>query len=264
MSHRTSPFSLQQVGTGTARFPSGGAMPSLTDAAVDPYTKTRVPKETQVECLQFWPQEKGPFPGLVLLHEWWGLNSQIKELANRLACEGYGVIIPNLYGRLGGMVTANAEVAGALMERTDETALLQDINSCCEFLNTHDFLKRNIHGVIGFGMGGSLAMRFACQRKRLRAAVVFYGKIVSPQEVLKDLHCPLLYHQAAPDAWATQEDVDQLRATATRYGKRVEVRSYAGAPHAFCDETRETYRKEAATEAWDATVEFLKTCLQDT
>ncbi len=260
MSERTAPFTLQQIGTGTARFPSGGAMPSPTDIAVDPYMKTRIPKETQVDCLQFWPQEKGPFPGIVLLHEWWGLNAQIKNLGNRLACEGYGVIIPNLYGRLGGMVTASAEVAAALMAKNSEAALLQDINSCCEFLNTRDYLKRNIHGVIGFGMGGSLAMRFACQRKRLRAAVAFYGRMVTPPEVLKDLYSPLLYHQAGLDEWATQQDIDQLRAAAAQYGKRVDIRTYADAPHAFCDETRQTYRKEAATEAWETTVEFLKTC----
>lgn len=264
MSERTPPFTLQQIGTGTARFPSGAAIPTIMDAAVDPYIKTRVPKEVQVECLQFWPQEKGSYPGIVLLHEWWGLNAQIKDLGSRLACEGYGVIIPNLYGRLGGMVTASADAAAALMARNNDAALLQDINSCCEFLNTRECLKRNVHGVIGFGMGGSLAMRFACQRKRLRAAVAFYGKMMTPPDLLKDLYCPLLYHQAGRDEWATQQDVDQLRAAAAQYGKRVDIRTYAHAPHAFCNETRtETYRKEAATEAWNATVDFFKTCLQD-
>ena len=166
----TAPFTLQQVGTGTSRFPSGVALPTLTDASVDPYIKTRPIKTVQVECIEFWPQEKGPYPGIVLLHEWWGLNSQIKDLGARLACEGYGVIIPNLYGRIGGMVTGNAEVAEALMGKLDESLALQDINSCCEFLNTREFIKRNIHGVVGFGMGGTLAMKFACQRKRLKGS----------------------------------------------------------------------------------------------
>lgn len=265
MSDRTPPFTMQLIGTGSARFSSGVAIPSASDVAVDPYMKTRMPKEVQIDCLQFWPQEKGPFPGLVLLHEWWGLNSQIKDLGGRLACEGYGVLIPNLYGRLGGMVTGNAEVAEALMAKNNDVALLQDINSCCEFLNTRDYLKRQIHGVIGYGMGGSLAIRFACHRKRLRAAVAFYGKMVSPPEVLKSLYCPLLYHRGDQDEWATQQDVDQLHETALKYGKRVDIRSYANAPHAFCDETKQkTYQKEATTEAWEATVAFLKTCFQGT
>ena len=171
MTSTIAPFSLDQIGTGTARFPSGVAIPTLTDAAADPYIQTRVSKHVQVDCIQFWPQEKGLYPGLILLHEAWGLTAQIKDLGARLACEGYGVIIPNLYGRLGGMVTANAEVADALMGKLNESLVLQDINSCCEFLNTRDHIKQNIHGVIGYGMGGSYALRFACQRKRLRAAV---------------------------------------------------------------------------------------------
>jgi carboxymethylenebutenolidase len=260
MSERRAPFTLQQIGTGTARFPSGVAIPTVTDAAVDPYIKTRIPKETQVECLQFWPQEKGSYPGIVLLHDWWGLNSQIKDLGNRLACEGYGVIIPNLYGRQGGMVTANLEVAQALMGRMNQEAVLQDINSCCEFLNTRDYIKRNIHAVVGYGLGGSLALRFACRRKRLRAAVAFYGKVLETT-ALKDLYCPVLYHQAGKDEWAQEEDAARLRTAGTEYGKKIRVQVYPDASHAFCDETRrDSYHQRAAAQAWDATADFLRTC----
>ncbi len=260
---RVPPFTLQQIGTGTARFPSGVAIPTLTDAMVDPYIKTRMPKEVQVECIQFWPQQKGPYPGLVLLHESWGLNVQIKDLGARLAAEGYGVIIPNLYGRLGGTVTANAEVAAALMDKINPALVLQDINSCCEFLNTQDHVKRNIHGVVGFGMGGSLALQFATQRKRLRAAVAFYGKVPQPPTLLKDLTCPVLYHQAGQDDWATQEDADQLRAAAAEHHKRVEIRTYPDASHAFCNEMRkDVYRPDDAAQAWEATALFLQSCFQ--
>jgi carboxymethylenebutenolidase len=259
----TAPFTLQQIGTGTCRFPSGTAIPTITDAAVDPYVKTRVSKEVQVEAIQFWPQEKGTYPGIVLLHEWWGLNSQIKDLGARLACEGYGVIIPNLYARLGGMVTANAEVAEALMARLPEAPILQDINSCCEYLNTRDYIKRNIHGVVGFGMGGTFALRFACQRKRLRGAVSYYGRMIRPETLLKDLMCPVLYHQAGRDSWVPVEDVDRLRATAAELGKRIEIRAYPEAPHAFSNETRpESFRPDADAKAWTATAAFLKTYLQ--
>src|SRR5262245_16152686 len=263
MTSALAPFTLQQIGTDTARFPSGAAIPTPTDSAVDPYIRTRVSKDVQVECIQFWPQEKGTYPGLILLHEWWGLNSQIKDLAARLACEGYGVIIPNLYARLGGMVTANADVAAALMDKLPEPLVLQDINSCCEFLNTRDYIKRNIHGVVGFGMGGTFALRFASQRKRLRAAVSFYGR-VAKSEALKDLFCPLFYHQAGEDAWVPADDIARLKMLAQQ-DKRVEIRTYPDAPHAFCNELRpENFRPGAAAEAWNATASFLKTCFQGT
>jgi carboxymethylenebutenolidase len=259
----TAPFTLQQIGTGTSRFPSGIALPTITDASVDPYIRTRPIKTVQVECIEFWPQEKGTYPGIVLLHEWWGLNSQIKDLGARLACEGYGVIIPNLYGRIGGMVTGNAEVAEALMGKLDDSLALQDINSCCEFLNTKDFIKRNIHGVVGFGLGGTLAMKFASHRKRLRAAVSYYGRLVQPEASFKDIFCPVLYHHAEQDSWVSSKDIERLRHLAQEHKKVVDIRTYAGAPHAFSNESRpDSYREQAAAEAWAATAAFLKQYLQ--
>lgn len=261
----SAPFTLEQVGTGTARFPSGVAIPTHTDQMVDPYFKTRMPKEHQIDSLLFWPQKKGIYPGLVLLHDRWGLTGQMKDLGAHLACEGYVVIIPNLYGRLGGMVTANDDVAAALLERQNDANVITDINSCCEYLNTRDFAKRNIHGVVGYGMGGSYALRFACHRKRLRAAVSYYGKMVHPRELMKDLFSPLLYHQAGKDTWATNEEAEQLRAATTEYGKRAEIHAYPDAPHAFCNEMKpDAFRADDAALAWERTTAFLATCFQGT
>lgn len=261
----SAPFTLDQIGTGTARFPSGVPIPTHSDAMVDPYIKTRMPKEFQVDTLLFWPQSKGIYPGLILLHDWWGLTAQMKDLGARLACEGYVVVIPNLYGRLGGMVTANDDVGAALMDKLNESLVLQDINSCCEYLNTRDFAKRNIHGVVGYGMGGSLALRFASQRKRLRAAVAYYGKMFQPRELMKDVQSPILYHQAGQDTWATAADAEQLRTAATEFGKKVEICTYPTAPHAFCNEMKkDAFRQEATATAWDRTAAFLKSCFQGT
>lgn len=259
------PFSLEQIGTGTARFPSGVPIPTHTDQMVDPYFKSKMPKEHQVDCLLFWPQQAGVYPGLVLLHDWWGLTSQMKDLGARLACEGYMVIIPNLYGRLGGMVTANDDVAAALLERQNEAQVITDINSCCEYLNTRTMAKKNIHGVVGYGMGGSYALRFACHRKRLRAAVSYYGKMVAPSEAMKDLFSPVLYHQAGKGTWATQDDIEQLRSSAAAYGKRVDIHCYPNASHGFCNEMKPSaYDADSASLAWERTASFLKSCFQGT
>lgn len=237
----------------------------MSDQATDPYAyaKIRASREIQVEAVQFWPQVKEAYPGVVLLHESCGLNAQIRDWGSRLACQGYAVVIPNLYTRQGGMVTANAEVAAALMGRVKDTEVLQDINSCCEFLNTRDYAKRNVHAVIGFGMGATLAMQFACQRKRLRAAVAFYGKIGPILGQLKELYCPLLYHHAGADEGVTAEEIAELRRVGRESGKRIEIRAHEQAPHAFCNEHRpDVYRPEAAQAAWDATLAFLSECLK--
>jgi carboxymethylenebutenolidase len=257
------PFDVGHIGTKTIRFPSGVPLPSISDTSVDPYAPTRISMAPQVEGLQFMPQTTDRYPGLLLLHEWWGLTSQVKDVAVRLAREGYTVLVPNLYARLGGMVTANAEVAASLMGQLKDPDALQDLTSSCEFLNTQDRVQRNIHGVIGFGMGGSLAIRFACHRKRLRAAVAFYGKMVVPADLINNLACPLLYHQAGADDWVTKEEVEQLRRSAKEFGKQVEIRTYEAAPHAFCNESRkDVYRQETAADAWNATAEFLKNCFK--
>jgi carboxymethylenebutenolidase len=259
------PFTLEQIGTGTARFPSGVPIPTHTDQMVDPYFKSKMPKEHQVDCLLFWPQQAGTYPGLVLLHDRWGLTGQMKDLGARLACEGYMVIIPNLYGRLGGMVTANDDVAAALLERQNDDQVITDINSCCEYLNTSTMAKKNIHGVVGYGMGGSYALRFACHRKRLRAAVSYYGKIVTPIEVMKDLFSPILYHQAGKDTWATPDDVEQLRSASATYGKQIDIHCYPNASHAFCNEMKPSaYDVDSTSLAWERTAGFLKSCFQGT
>ncbi|GKS58436.1 hypothetical protein YTPLAS18_19630 [Nitrospira sp.] len=263
MAVRDIPFTPDQIGTGRVRFPSGAPIPTITDMAVDPYVNTRIPKETLVEGIQFWPQVKGIYPGVVLLHDSWGLNNQIKDLGNRLACEGFTVLVPNLYNRLGGMVTANADVAEALSERLNEPLAMQDINSCCEYLNTRDYVKRNLHAVIGFGLGGTLATRFACQRKRLRAAVSFHGRIVPAMGEFPQLYSPLLYHRAEQDASVTADDVEQLRQAALSHKKIVEILLYADAKAGFCDDTRkDRFHAGHAQTAWDATVQFLTTHLQ--
>jgi carboxymethylenebutenolidase len=163
------------------------------------------------------------------------------------------------------VVTADDEVAAALLERQNDANVITDINSCCEYLNTRDFAKRNIHGVVGYGMGGSYALRFACHRKRLRATVSYYGKMVRPVELMKDLHSPVLYHQAGKDTWATTEDAELLRTTAAEFGKHVAIHCYPDAPHAFCNEVKpDAYRADATALAWERTASFLKTCFQGT
>jgi carboxymethylenebutenolidase len=265
MTNRVSPFSLDQIGFHAVRFSSTGIFETHKDQMVDPYAATRIPKEAQVEGTQYAPQSEGIFPSIVLLHDRWGYTSQMRETAKRLASEGYVVLVPNLYGRLGGMITANAEVADALMERLNENDAMQDINACCEFLNanlaedtTLDLTKRNAHAVVGFGMGGSLAIRFACHRKRLKTAVAFYGNLPDSSEAAKRLYCPVLYHAAGTNSSVTQEEIDQFQQAAKQENKHVEVQFYSEASPGFCNETQPaTYHEEAATRAWDATIDFL-------
>jgi carboxymethylenebutenolidase len=85
--------------------------------------------------------------------------------------------------------------------------------------------------------------------------------MILPETSLKDLYCPVLYHQAGRDRWVPPQDIERLRALATEYQKSVEIRTYPEAPHAFSNEMRpDSYRADAAADAWIATASFLKTC----
>lgn len=266
MSEHVTPFTPDQIGLKAVRFSSKGIFDTHKDQMVDPYAATKIPKEHQVQGFQLWPQEKGKFPSIVLLHDKWGSTPDLKDLAMRLACEGYVVIVPNLYGRQGGMVTANAEVAEALSERIDLSAVLKDINATCEFLNANlpedpnlEFTLRNAHAVVGLGLGGTLAILFALKRKRLRAAVSFYGKLPDPLDSIKNMYCPLLYHAPETDETVTAEGLAQLTQAAQESGKTVDVRQYPDTSHGFCDQVQpDLYNEPAAKQAWDDTISFLK------
>ncbi len=266
MAEHVSPFTLEQIGTKPVRFSSSGIFATHKDQMVDPYTATRIPKEAQVEGTQYLPQGKGPFPSIILLHDRWGLTSQIQTIAKQLACEGYIVLAPNLYGRQGGMITANDEVAEALMARLNHEQALEDLNACCEFLNTNitedillDNTKRNMHAVIGLGMGGNIAIQLAARRRRMRAAVSFYGSLPDNiQDITKQLYCPLLYHAVNQNGSSSLDDVKQFQAQAQEGGKKIDIQSYPDATAGFCNQAHpHTYHEETAQEAWRVTIAFI-------
>jgi carboxymethylenebutenolidase len=120
-----------------------------------------------------------------------------------------------------------------------------------------------VSSLSGTFTGGTLAMKFACRRKRLRGAVSYYGRMIQPDSALENALCPILYHYAEQDPWVSGQDVQRLRELAAKYDKPIAIQSYSNAPHAFSDETRpEGYREAAATEAWVTTAMFLKKHLQ--
>lgn len=270
MVEQTSPFTQEQIRFGPVCFSSKGVFDTHKDKMVDPYAQTRIPKEVQIQGMKYWPQATGQFPCVLILHDQWGLTSQAKEIGAKLACEGYVVLLPNLYSRQGGMVTANTEVAEALAQRMNQELVLQDLNATCEFLNTNipedpllEQTKRNYHAVIGFGIGGTLAISFACRRKRLRAAVSFYGNPPNPLDPIKNIYCPLLCHVAEKDDAKLHEEIQALRQVAKEEDKSVDILTYPGTTHGFFNNTQgKTYNEKASLQAWEETISFINKYLQ--
>ena len=191
-------------------------------------------------------------PAVILIHEWWGINQHIRDLARRYAQEGYNCVAPDLFR---GRVAQNVKEASALMnslaiEDGLET-ILKTMDAAREQYGFDQFV------INGFCMGGTFALRAACEIPELKAAAPFYGDI--PEEnVLRKLTVPTLFIAGKLDAWINEAKVNGLKEAATRHNLPVEVVSY-DADHAFFNDTRpEVYDAEAAKDAWQKVLQHFK------
>ena len=208
------------------------------------------------------PKGTEPLPALLLIQEWWGLNDHIKEVAQRLAKEHYVVFAPDLYSRLGNVVTQNAAEAAKLSEAIPTDQLLSDLLGAVRYLKGLPHVNERKVGVIGFCVGGSYALSLACRTEEIRCAVPFYGE-VPPDAELEKLSAPLLYFYGEEDGWIQKEEVQRLKSTLKRCKKVAEIKTYPGTPHAFFNDTRrEVYNPEAARDAWKRSLQFLKKYLK--
>ena len=181
---------------------------------------------------------------VILIHEWWGINQHVRDIASRYAEEGYNCVAPDLFR---GRVAQDVEEASTLMQALAIEDGIETIRKAMDASReTYGFDQFVING---YCMGGTFALRAACEIPELKAAAPFYGDI--PEEkVLKKLSVPTLFISGNRDNWITPEKVNGLRATASKHGLPVEVISY-DADHAFFNDTRpEVYNEGAANDAW--------------
>lgn len=190
--------------------------------------------------------------GVILIQEWWGINDHIRDIAGRYANEGYLCVAPDLYrGRL---ATDSAE-ASAMMNALEMEDGLDTIRKAMDSAEETYGIKR--FAITGYCMGGTFALRAACEMAELKAAAPFYGDI--PEEnILTKLKVPTLFIAGDRDAWINPEKVSQLREAAKRNNLPVEIVTY-DADHAFFNDTRpEVYDAEAAADAWRRVLDFFR------
>lgn len=181
---------------------------------------------------------------VILIHEWWGINDHIRDLAGRYAKEGYVCVAPDLFR---GKVAKDSEEASRLMHGLDTVDGLETISQAV-VETKHAYGLRKI-GVNGYCMGGTFALRAACEISELAAAAVFYGDI--PEEkVLAKLKVPTIFFAGSRDSWINPKKVEILKKAAREYSLPLEVVSY-DADHAFFNDTRpEAYDASASKDAW--------------
>lgn len=195
-------------------------------------------------------------PGVILIQEWWGLVGHIKDAADRLAAEGFTVLAPDFYS---GQSTEEPDEAGSLMMALNLDEAAQLILSSVEFLQGHASADGKGVGVIGFCMGGQLALFAACLSSDIKACVNFYGIHPKVQPDLASLEAPLLGLFAEHDDYASPATVAELSAKLTELGKAHDFKTYAGVHHAFFNDQRPSvYNEEAAADAWSRVLSHLR------
>lgn len=187
---------------------------------------------------------------VMVIHEWWGLNDHVKDIAGRYADEGFIGIAPDLYR---GKVATNPEDASKMMHSLEIEDGLLTISKAAEAAREHYGLSHL--GITGYCMGGTFALRTACELTGFSGAAPFYGDIPE-DEILKKLSTPTIFISGTRDGWITPEKVAILEDAAERFELPVHSVKY-DADHAFFNNTRpEVYDEDAARDAWALVVGF--------
>ena len=198
------------------------------------------------------PKEAGTYPAVIVIHEIWGLVDHIKDVTNRLAHEGYASLAVDLFEE---KIVTKLEEGRELREKFSEEKILADLKGALTYLKTLSFVKPSRMGSVGFCMGGGLSLLLACHNMEV-APVIFYGRNPSPIELVKNLQKPILGNYAGADMAITESDIILLKETLTKYGKKFDIKTYPGAPHAFFNDTSASFRTDAARDAWERTLNF--------
>jgi len=210
-----------------------------------------------VQATLYTPPGKGPFPALIVIHEWWGLNGWVKDQASKLADEGYESLAIDLYR---GKVATTPDMAHELMRGVPDDRANRDLKAAFQFLQSQPNVKKDRIGAIGWCMGGGYALDVALDEPTLAADVINYGHLVTDSAEIKKINAPILGLFGGLDQGITPDDVHKFEAAMKQQGKKVEIKIYDDAGHAFENPDNKNtpgYRPADAADAWQRTITFL-------
>jgi carboxymethylenebutenolidase len=203
------------------------------------------------------PGGKGPFPAVIMIHEWWGLNPQIKERADTLAREGYVVFAPDLYH---GKLATDPKTAGQYMNEVDPADALATLKAAYVWVKEQPTTRGKKIGSVGWCMGGGWSFQLGLNEP-VDAVVVYYGLVEKDPAVLKKLKGPVLGIFANKDGWITPEMANGFEQGLKTAQVVNQIHRY-DADHAFANPSNPNYKSEMATDAWKKTLAFFKANLR--
>ena len=195
-----------------------------------------------------------PYPGVIVIQEWWGLNDNIREIANRIAAEGYVVLAPDLYHA---QATSEPDEAQKLMLALSQERAVTDLNGAVAALQARTDVLADAIGVTGFCMGGGLALLLAMKNPAVTATAPFYGVPMGDLAEASNIRGRVLALYAGKDEFVNAGVVEQVRAALTAGGVAHEIHVYPESDHAFFNDTRpEVYNAADAADAWERLLRF--------
>ena len=197
------------------------------------------------------PEKEGEYPGVVMIHEWWGLNDNIKDMARELAKEGYRVLAVDLFGT----VATTADEARSQTSALDQVKALENLKAAVNFLRQAGTLKV---ASLGWCFGGGQSLQLALSGENLSATVIYYGQLVTDSTRLSAIKWPVLGIFGEADTSIPVETVDSFGQALTSLGIENSINKYPGVGHAFANPSGMNYAPEETKDAWAKTLEFLK------
>jgi carboxymethylenebutenolidase len=251
---------------GTHRFISAVFLVGLLTAilaahAADPKTEmVKFPsgKDT-IEGFLAVPEKPGRYPGVIVIHEWWGLNDWVKEQTQKIAEQGYVVLAVDLYR---GKTATDPNEAHELMRGLPQDRAVRDMQAAFDYLAARKDVTGRI-GSVGWCMGGGYSLQLAIHQPRLAACVVNYGALPTDPNDIQQIGAPVLGNFGGQDHGITPADVKAFQKSLTALGRYVDIKIYDDAGHAFENPNNQTgYKPADAADAWARTIAFLKKALR--
>jgi carboxymethylenebutenolidase len=197
-------------------------------------------------------------PAVIMIHEWWGLNDNIKNMANMLAKEGYVVLAVDLYN---GTVARDSSRASELSSSVgnNPSAAIANMQSAVKYVSSLENVNASRIASLGWCFGGGQSLRLALNSEQhpLAATILYYGNLVNDTETLSKIKWPVLGIFGDKDQSIPVNSVKQFEQALNKIGVTNEIYIYPGVGHAFANPSNDNYAPKETSDAWQKTIAFL-------
>jgi len=206
----------------------------------------------EMESFLAKPAGVGPFPGIIVIHEIFGLNDNIRDISRQFAEQGYAALGVDLFSNRNRMICM-LQIIHGMMIRPLNNSMLDDLKSSVAYLQKQSGVDAKRIGAVGFCMGGTYALQLAITDKGMKAASIFYGMNPKPLEAVAEA-CPIIGNY--PDKDFTTKAAGELETSLTKYNVPHDIKIYDNTQHSFYSQQRTPFEVDASKDAWQRMLSF--------